>query len=378
MTDQVVVVGGGIAGVSAAYHIADTHQVVVVEAEPHLAQHSTGRSAALFFENYGAPAIRPLSLASRAFFEDPPADLVDGPLVSDRGALWIGRPDQADTLAAIASDGRATGSRIIELDPGEVAERVPVIRAERLAGGVWEPDPLDLDVAGIHQAFLRGVRRRGGFVISSAPVTSLTRGGGRWEVEAGGQVIEATAVVNAAGAWGDEVAALAGIPPVGLQPLRRTAFMVAGDAAYAGWPMVVDADHDFYFKPDGVQLLCSPADETPSPPTDARPDPVDVALAIDRINEATTLGIRSVRSEWAGLRTFTSDRAMVIGPDPGEPTFFWLVGQGGTGIQTAPAAGELAAALIRGDDLSPALTGAGVDVSSLAADRTSLRPLGSL
>lgn len=372
MTVDVVVVGGGIAGISSAYHLAATHSVALVEAEDHLARHSTGRSAALFFENYGARSIRPLTLASRSFFTAPPEDLVDGPLVTSRGALWIGRPDQDGTLTRIAAEGRDLGSNIAELDPEEVARRVPVIRPERLVGGLWEPDPLDLDVAGTHQAFLRGFRRRDGELITSAPVTSLRRRDRRWQIEAGTHTLEARLVVNAAGAWGDVLASRANVAPVGLQPMRRTAFMVAGSEAYAGWPMVVDADHDFYFKPDGVQLLCSPADETPSEPTDARPDPLDVALAIERINEATTLGIRSVRSEWAGLRTFAPDRAMVIGPDPSEPSFVWLVGQGGTGIQTAPAAGELVATLIRGDALTPALTDVGVDPSLLAADRPSL------
>lgn len=377
MTVDVVVIGGGIAGVSAGYHVAATHRVVLVECEAQLARHSTGRSAALFFENYGAAAIRPLTIASRDFFTSPPADLIDAPLVTPRGALWIARPDQEEILSAIATEGRATGSRIIDLSPRQVAERVPVIRPERLAGGLWEQDPLDLDVAATHQAFLRGLRRRGGTVMTSSPVTALQRRGSRWRVTAGTEAIDAAVVVNAAGAWGDEVAARAGVAPVGLQPLRRTVFTVAGDAAFAGWPMVVDAGHEFYFKPDGVQLLCSPADETPSEPTDARPDPLDVARAIDRINEATTLAIRSVRSEWAGLRTFTPDRAMVIGPDPAEPGFMWLVGQGGTGIQTAPAAGELVATLLRGDDLAPTLEEAGVEPAALAPGRPSLTALGS-
>jgi D-arginine dehydrogenase len=373
---EVVVIGGGIAGASAAHYLSQHRKVAMVEAERHLSHHSTGRSAALFFENYGAAAIRPLTLASRGFFTDPPPELVDGELVRPRGALWIARPDQSAALEKIAAEGQETGSTILSLTPTEVADRVPVVRPELLAGGLWEPDPLDLDVAGIHQAFVRGMRAQGAQILTEAPVTSLERSGGKWLMTAGDDHLTCDVVVNAAGAWGDQVARLAGVRPVGLVPRRRTAFMVAGDPAWSDWPMIIDADHDFYFKPDGSQLLCSPADETPSDPVDARPDPVDVALAVERINRATTLEIRSVRSEWAGLRTFAPDRVMVIGPDPAEPTFVWAVGQGGTGIQSAPAAGRLVADLVCQEPLAPHLAEAGVEPDLLSPARPGLRQTG--
>lgn len=366
---DVVVVGGGIAGVSAAYHLAETHSVVLVEAEAHLAHHSTGRSAALFFENYGALPIRPLTRASLSFFTEPPGGLTEAALVSPRGAMWIADPDQRATLERIRDEGRSTGSTVQELSPTAAVDKVPVLRLDRLASALWEPDPLDLDVAAIHQAFVRGFRAAGGTILTSSRVTGLAFDGNRWSIEAGRECLSAPVVVDAAGAWGDAVADLAGVRPVGLQPRRRTAFMVAGDEAWSTWPMVVDADHRFYFKPDGPQLLCSPADETPSDPTDARPDPVDVALAIERINRATTLGIRSVRSEWAGLRTFAPDGSMVIGRDPGRPEFVWLVGQGGTGIQTAPAAGALTASVVREEPLPASLDSAGVDPEALGPRR---------
>lgn len=365
-----VVIGGGIAGVSAAYYLSATHHVVLVEAEAHLAYHSTGRSAALYFENYGAAPNRPLTKASRGFFFDPPSVMTAEPLVSPRGALWIAGRDQEEALLGIETQGRETGCNLIRISPTEAVEMVSVIVADGLAGAIHEPDPLDMDVAGIHQAFLAGFRLAGGEVLTSAPITSLDRRpDGGWTVEAGGHRIEAGIVVNAAGAWGDRVAALAGIEPVGLTPMRRTAFMVAGEPSWAKWPMVVDAEHRFYFKPESSQLLCSPADETPTDPGDVRSDPLDVALAIERINSATTLGIRSVRTEWAGLRTFAPDRVMVIGPDDQHPGFVWLVGQGGTGIQTAPAAGQLVATLTRGEPLPPKLTDAGVDPERLAVGR---------
>lgn len=371
-TADVIIIGGGMAGISVGYELAKTHRVMVVEREEHLTYHSTGRSAAMFFQNYGSGPIRPLTVASHPFLSDPPSGLADGALIHPRGALWIARPDQADSLEEVAETGRATGTQVHELSPGEVVERVPVIRPEHLAGGLWEPDPVELDVAAIHQAYLRGFRKEGGRVVTSAPIISLERRQGTWRVVAGDEAFTADTVVNAAGAWGDVVAALAGVAPVGLQPMRRTAFMVTGDPAWVGWPFVVNVDHDFYFKADGPQLLCSPADETPTEPTDARPDPLDVALAIERINQATTLDIRSVRSEWAGLRTFAPDRSLVIGPDPDEPTFVWLVGQGGTGIQAAPASAELAASLVRGDGVPLPLEEAGVDLADLDPGRATL------
>jgi D-arginine dehydrogenase len=182
-------------------------------------------------------------------------------------------------------------------------------------------------------------------------------------------VVEAGVVVNAAGAWGDRIAGLAGIAPIGLRPLRRTAFMVPGDSAYADLPFIVDADEDFYFRPDGSQFLCSPAEEVPDAPGDPRPRETDVAQAIERINAAAELAIRTVRSQWTGLRTFSPDRAMVIGFEPYRPGFFWLVGQGGTGIQTSPGAADLAASLIRGDELPEPLVAAGVDVTALSPNR---------
>jgi D-arginine dehydrogenase len=176
-------------------------------------------------------------------------------------------------------------------------------------------------------------------------------------------------VINATGAWGDEVAALAGVGPIGLQPMRRTAFMVPGSQAYHRWPMTVEAEQRFYFKPDGVQFLCSLAEESPCHPCDPKPQMEDVALAIERINEATVLGIRAVNSQWTGLRTFSPDRDLVVGEDPTVPGFFWLVGQGGIGIQTSPAYGSLLASLATGTDLAPELVEAGVDTARLSPAR---------
>jgi D-arginine dehydrogenase len=363
---SVVVIGGGIAGVAAGYYLARSGcQVTLIERESVLAYHSTGRSAALYFEDYGARAIRPLTKASRSFFDNPPPGLADVGFLERRGAMWIGKPDQSASLELELVEA---GPRAQKLSPAEAIELVPVLTAD-LAWAIYVPDALDLDVAAIHQAFVRGMRREGATIVVSSPVTALTRHQSVWLTTTPRGEHVADVVVNAAGAWGDEVAALAGVEPVGLDPRRRTAFMVPGDISYAHWPLVADVDNLFYFRPDGTQVLCSLADETPMPPGDAQPEPLDIALAIERINASTTLGIKTVRSAWAGIRTFVADRAMVIGFDRDQPGFFWLVGQGGTGIQTAPAAGELTAALVTGGAPPSIQVDAGLELAALSPDR---------
>lgn len=368
MTDFAII-GGGIAGVSAAAHLAPHGSVILLESERSLAFHTTGRSAAMFVANYGADGSRPLCLASLTFLEYPPEDSADGPLLSDRGLLWVSDEARFDRLRAIANDGEALDAGSVLVDRDEVLRLVPKMRPERVAGGLYEPNALDIDVAALHQAFVRIARKSGAELRVSSPVTGLARAGRGWRVSTPEGDVECTAVINASGAWGDVVAGLAGIEPVGLQPTRRTAFMVPGDRSYDGWPFVVDVDQLFYFRPDGAQLLCSLAEETPSPPLDPRPDMADIALAIERINGATTLDIRSVSSQWTGLRTFAPDREMVIGEEPTASGFFWLVGQGGTGIQTAPAYGALVASQVLGSGLPPDLSGIDPAVTSPARFR---------
>jgi D-arginine dehydrogenase len=368
MTDFVVI-GGGIAGVSAAAHLAPHGSVTLLEMEQSLAFHTTGRSAALFVVNYGGEGSRPLALASQPFLENPPEGVADAPLLADRGALWIADESQLDHLHKIAEDGRDSGAGSELVDAGEVLRLVPKMRPERVAGGLYEPGARDIDVAALHQAFVRLARRHGADIRLSAPVTGISSLGGGWRVSTPTGDIDCQAVINASGGWGDLVAGLASVEPIGLQPMRRTAFMVPGDHSYSGWPMVVDVDHNFYFRPDGVQLLCSLAEENLSEPGDPSPAMEDVALAIQRINASTTLDIRAVNSQWTGLRTFAPDRDLVIGEDPSAPGFFWLVGQGGTGIMTSPAYGALLASLVIGAMLPEDLAQAGVDPGTTAPDR---------
>ena len=368
MTDFAVI-GGGIAGVAAAAHLAPHGSVTLLEMESSLAYHTTGRSAALFVVNYGGEGSRPLAQASRRFFEDPPEGSTDGSLLSDRGALWVADESQLDHLHEIAEEGARSGAGSVLVGPAEMLRMVPRLRPERIGAGLYEPSARDIDVAALHQAFVRIARRHGADIRLSSPVTGLAKLDRGWRVSTPDGDVDCSAVVNAAGAWGDRVAVLAGLEPIGLQPMRRTAFMVPGDQAFAAWPMVVEVDHRFYFRPDGVQLLCSLAEETPSDPGDARPEMEDVALAIERINQATTLDIRTVNSQWAGLRTFAPDRDLVIGEEPGASGFFWLVGQGGTGIMTSPAFGALVASQVVGGALPDDLARAGVDPAQTSPAR---------
>ncbi|MGH1489681.1 MAG: NAD(P)/FAD-dependent oxidoreductase [Acidimicrobiales bacterium] len=380
---RIAVIGGGMAGASAAYSLImhpSQPEVVLLEAEGQLGYHTTGRSAAQYIENYGARAIRPLTKASLAFFENPPAEYCDNPILSPQAILTLGRPGQEESVDRLLNAGAAINPDIAEISPAEAARLVPALRPEKFSRALIEPGSSDIDVAELLQCFVRGFRAAGGTIATSRRVdaaTPLPGAGGsgptRWQLDTTDGLVDADLVVNAAGAWGDVVAATAGVAPVGLTPMRRTAFMVASrwdDSS--SWPMIADADLNWYVKPDGVQFLCSPAEETPSEAVDAKPEEIDIATAIDRINEVTTLDIRSVRSSWAGLRTFVPDRAMVLGPDPDHQSFIWCVGQGGNGIQTAPAAGQLLADLCLDGAPGPTFDGFDLDLAGLSPAR--LRP----
>lgn len=364
---KIAVIGGGIAGVSAAFAVArhpSGPEVVLVEAEARLAQHTTGRSAAQLIENYGAAPNRTLTAASLGFFADPPEELVDTPLLSPRPQLTVA----TETQSAALDDALAAGGGLVqEVDHNQAISLFGALEPTAFVRAMVEPSSADIDVAALHQAFVRGLRQHGASIRLDARVDRISRASHGWDLGWADAGMGADVIVNAAGAWGDVVAELAGMEPVGLQPKRRTAFMVSSPVGVesADWALVADVDHTWYCKPDGPQFLCSPADETPSDPCDAKPEETDVALAIERINTATTLGIRSVASAWAGLRTFVDDGAMVIGPDPADAAFIWAVGQGGTGIQTSPGAGDLVAALVMGERPPP-----GVDVAGLSPART--------
>lgn len=370
---EVIVVGGGIAGISIAGELAARGaSVIVLEAESTLAYHTTGRSAAQYLVNYGDPPVRLLTHASRDFFASD-----DVPLWSPRPFLRVGRADHAAALRADVEAGRALAPGTEFLDGPAVRALLPVVRDDVVAA-LHEPDAMELDVAAIHQRYVRMVRAGGGAIHTAARVVGLARGAS-WRVTlADGDAVEGDIVVDAAGAWGDQLAVLAGVPTVGLRPLRRTIAVVGlpTDIDAAGWPLVGfergDGSMDAYCKPEPGGLLVSPADETPSEPCDARAEEVDIALALDGLAAWTTLEGRHVRSSWAGLRTFAADRNPVVGFAPDAAGFFWAVGQGGYGIQMAPGLARAAVGLLLDGRLPADLADAGLTEADLAPDRPGL------
>jgi D-arginine dehydrogenase len=349
---DVVIVGAGIAGASLAYELAADHRVVLLEREDRPGYHSTGRSAAMLIATYGTSAVRRLTRASRPFFEAPPEGFSETRLLSKRGYLHLARDDQLQRLAAFEEEARPFNPHLERLDREGVLDAAPLIDPAYPAAGVLEPDAMAIDDAALHQGYLRGFARCGGQLVTGADVLEVNRAaGGGWRLESKAGRIQADTLVNAAGAWGDELAALAGVSPIGLQPKRRTAILLDppnDHGAPAGMPMVTDIDDDFYVKPEGDGLMVSPADETPVAPSDAQPEELDVAITVDRYERLTGQAVKKIRRRWAGLRSFLPDHSPVIGVDPDVDGFFWLVGQGGFGIMTAPGAAQLSADLIRG------------------------------
>ena len=371
-----IVVGAGIAGASAASLLAARGATLLLEREGQPGYHTTGRSAALYSEAYGNAAIRALTSGARPFFMNPPDGFAEHPLLTPRGAMFIGRADQAATLDRTAGEASVLQPSIRRIDASEARRICPVLKADYVAGAVLEPDAMDIDVHALHQGFLRGLRSCGGRLVTDAEVEALERAGGQWRVRTSAGAFSGRVVVNAAGAWADELARLAGAAPVGLVPKRRTAILFAPPPGYdvARWPLVVDVDEAFYFKPDAGKLLGSPADETPSPPCDAQPEELDVALAVERIQQAAALPIARIERRWAGLRSFVADKTPVVGFDERADGFFWLAGQGGYGIQTAPAMARLASALIAGEAVPGDLAALGVSESVLHPSRCRSAP----
>ncbi|MCR6474642.1 FAD-binding oxidoreductase [Variovorax sp. ZS18.2.2] len=366
-----LVIGGGIAGASVAHWLAPHARVILLEREAQPGYHSTGRSAALFMESYGTPQVRALTMASRAFLQHPPEGFSEHPLLTPRGALMVGGTEQLAELDAHWDVLRAMDTGAKRLSSEEALAMVPALRPEQVAGGVYEPDAADMDVHAIHQGYLRGMRRAGGKLVCDAGVTAMERIGDLWRVTAGGNVYEAPVVLNAAGAWVDTIAKLAGVRPLGIEPRRRSAFIFAppeGETV-AHWPMVFGADEGWYIKPDAGMLLGSPANADPVDPQDVQPEELDIAIAIHRIEEATTLAIRRPTRTWAGLRSFVADGDLVGGFDPDAPGFFWVAAQGGYGIQTSAAMGEACAALARGLPLPERIAGFGLTAEMLGPQR---------
>lgn len=359
MTDRfdIAVIGAGMAGASLAAAIGGRASVVLLEAEDRPGYHATGRSAAFWTESYGGPAVQPLTSASGAF-------LRDGGFLAPRGALTIGRAGQEREVASFAARFSALGVDVELLDRAAIEARIPCLR-EPWTSGAFEPDCSDIDVAELHRHYLTAAARSGVSLVLHARVSAAIENAAGWRIVlADGREVVCNLLANAAGAWADELAMLADVLPIGIAPLRRTmAQLRVSPAAPASLPLVLDIDEHFYFKPDAGRIWLSPHDETPSAPCDAAPDEIDVATAIARFDEVVDWPIEHVEHRWAGLRSFAPDRLPVYGFDPLHPRFFWCAGQGGFGIQTAPAAAAMAARLLFGE------TGGEVDPAPFLPDR---------
>jgi D-arginine dehydrogenase len=365
-----LIIGAGIAGASAGYFLSRHGSVALLERESAPGYHTTGRSAAFYAPSYGGPSIRPLTIASGPFLRTPPDGFTDTPLLTDRGALYIARDDQIAALDAFEAALRPFEPDIVRMDGGQAREMCGVLRGDYVASALLEPECADLDVNAVHQGFLRGLRQHGGSVITNATALSIVRTDGKWVVETPSGAWRAPVLVNAAGAWADQVARLAGLRAIGMRPLRRTIVILPPPPLYSPhWPVVLDVDDQFYFKPESGRILASPADETLSDPVDAQPEEIDVAIAVDRIQQAADIPVRHIDNKWAGLRTFSPDRTPVVGFDNQGPGFFWFVGQGGYGIQTAPMMGRLAESLIINGRMPEELDGFGVTAATYDPDR---------
>ncbi|MBL8707313.1 MAG: FAD-binding oxidoreductase [Rhodospirillales bacterium] len=374
MQADFLIIGAGIAGASAGYSLSPKGKVVVLEREQRPGYHTTGRSAATFIETYGNRVMRGLTSAGKAFFLGPPEGFAGAPLVGPRGCMLVAGAADLEKLKREVADSQALSPKVRALDGAEARALCPALRPEASVAAMLDPDAMDIDVDVLHQGYLRGMKTQGGQLVVDAEVTGLERKSGQWHVTTSQGVFTAPVVVNAAGAWADVVAGLAGVERVGLVPKRRT--IVAYDPPAGldprAWPITGAVDESWYFLPQGSRVLGSPADETPSEPCDAQPEELDVAIAIDRIENATTMQIRRISAKWAGLRSFVADKTIVAGFAPGAEGFFWLAGQGGYGIQTSAALARCVAALATGQDLPADVRALGLSADMLSPTRPTL------
>ena len=351
LSADILVIGAGIAGAGVAFELSTTARVILLEAEERPGYHTTGRSAAVYLKGYGNEVIRDLTAASESFLEQPPVGFTAVKLVAARGALSLVREDQLERLGPTLERLHRHVPAARRLEPEAIRGLVPALRPTYAAAAIFDPDARDMDVDALLQGYLKGFKARGGQLLTNAPAQTIARVDGAWDVTAGGHRLTAPIIVDAAGAWADQVADTAWLGQLGLVAKRRTALIVAPPQGFdvTRWPLVDDIDEQFYFRPEAGKLFCSPADETPVPPHDVQPEELDIAIAVDRIERVIPLNVRRIEHSWAGLRTFAPDKTPIVGFDPRARGFFWLAGQGGYGIQTAPAMARLASRLVRGE-----------------------------
>lgn len=369
-TFDFAVIGAGIAGASVAAELAGGATVLLLERESQPGYHATGRSAAVFSPGYGPQPIRALTRASAGFFQSPPDGFAERPLLRPLDVVMLARADQIGALDALIGE-LATELDVQRLTAADLECLHPLLRPGYAAAGILDQTGSEIDVHALHRGYLQTLRNRGGRLVTRAGVTGLRRDAGRWHIATEAGEFQAGALINAAGAWADRIGAMAGAEPIGLAPKRRTALIVEAPRGtdVDALPMADDIEEQFYIKPDAGRLLISPANEDPMDPCDVQPEEMDIALCIDRIERAFDLSVRRVVNKWAGLRSFVADKAPVAGFSARAPGFFWLAGQGGYGIQSAPALSRLAAALARGEAVPQDIADHGLDPLSLAPER---------
>lgn len=369
------IIGGGIAGASLAYRLAEAlgsgTNIKVFEREDRPGYHSTGRSAAVYTETYGPSVIRALTAGSRPFFDNPPDGFASHDLLHPLGLLLAGTEAARTQAEKIYANCRALTPNVTFLERSAITDLVPVLKPEWTAVGVLEPDAMSMDVAALHEGYLRGFKAMGGEIIVNAEILGLNSSPTGWDIETRAGSWKAQTIINAAGAWADEVSGLAQLSPLGLQPKRRTAivFQSPDDLPDTGWPMVNDVEETFYFKPDAGRILASPEEETPMPACDVQPDELDIAITVDRLQQATTFDIKRIDNKWAGLRSFFPDGVPCAGFDPANNSFFWLAGQGGYGITTSDALARVSTALLLAKNTPADLVDIGVNISELDPGR---------
>jgi D-arginine dehydrogenase len=366
-----IIIGAGIAGASTGYWLSRHGRVLVLEREEHAGYHSTGRSAALYTVAYGTHQVRALTAASRAFFDAPPEGFSEHPLLTPRGEMVVDFSGDPEELQRQFDSALENVPDVRMLSADEACALVPVLRRDKVQGAMLDPSAADIDTDALHQGYLRGIRRNGGQVQLSCEVTAIQRQGEQWLVSTSQGDFQAPVLVNASGAWCDQLARLAGVRPLGLQPKRRAAFIFAPPEGVDvhQWPNLVSLDESFYFKPDAGMLLGSPANADPVEPHDVQPEELDIALGIYQIEEHTSMSIRRPARVWAGLRSFFPDGDLVSGYDPRAPGFYWVAGQGGYGIQTSAAMGEASACLILRQPLPEHLSRFGLSEAMLSPER---------
>jgi D-arginine dehydrogenase len=364
---EVCIIGGGMAGASLAFHLGPRARVTLLEREPQPGYHSSGRSAALFAPSYGSNLIQRLALAGQPFLAAPPAGFTATPLLRDRGFLLLGAAAQLAERDEYEGLARAGGLTTRRLSPAQARELLPALRLDACDWALYDANAWDIDVDALLQGFLRGARANGMRLRTSCEVAAIERDGAGWKLLGPDLELRADVIVDAAGAWADDIAALAGVAPLGLVPHRRTAFVFEAPegVAVAGWPMVADSGGQYYFKPDATRLLGSLSEEVPMAACDAQPEDLDVAIAVDRIERVLEFQIRRVLRSWAGLRVFGPDRDPISGFEREAPGFYWHAGLGGYGIESAAALGAFGAACILGQPLPAALLEHGIDEAQL-------------